>query len=244
MTSSAPASPADQLDGTSWVLAAFAGENGTMSPAVTAADAASLNFGADGVLNGSTGCNRIIGTYLQSGSSLTIELGPMTKMACDEAVTVQENAVISNMGKVAAFRSGNDLVLTTADGATLLTYSPGLSSLSDTSWQATGINNGKDAVVTSASTDKATATFAADGTMSGSGGCNTYTTSYTTTPPDVIELGPVAATAMACEDADVTQTEQDFFAALDNVTTYQIDGNTLTLRDADGAMQVVFGLVP
>ena len=40
------------------------------------------------------------------------------------------------------------------------------------------------------------------------------------------------------------ETEQMFFAALENVATYQLEGSTLTLRDAGGATQATFTLVP
>lgn len=235
------AAAAISLVGTSWTLASYAEKNGTQVPAVPAA--ATLSFGADGVLAGSTGCNRIVGTYVQADSNLTIELGPMTKMACPPDVTAQENAVVTNLARVASFTSGSSLVLATADGATLLTYSPGLTSLAGTSWQATGINNGKDALEANAATSGVTAVFGEDGQLTGSGGCNSYSGSYTTAGTDQITLGPIAATAKACEDADVTLVEQQYFAALGNVTTYQLDGDTLTLRDDSGAAQATFALV-
>ncbi len=229
------------LVGTSWTLASYAEKNGTQVPAVPAA--ATLSFGADGVLAGSTGCNRIAGTYVQADANLTIELGPMTKMACPPDVTAQENAVVANLARVASFTSGSSLVLATADGATLLTYSPGLTSLAGTSWQATGINNGKEAVVGTSATAGVTAIFGEDGQLTGSGGCNSYSGTYTTAGTDQITIGPIAATAKACEDAEVTQVEQEYFAALAAVTTYQVDGDTLTLRDASGATQATFTLV-
>jgi heat shock protein HslJ len=242
--SAAPTSSAIALAGTAWVLATYSEPNGTQAPAVTTGNVATLTFGADGALSGSTGCNRIVGAYKQDGADLSIQIGPMTKMACPPDVTAQETAVLANLAKVASFTSSTSLVLMTADGSSLLTYTPGLAGLAGTSWQATGVNNGKGGLVGTAATGKVTATFGEDGTVSGSGGCNTYSGSYTTTAPDQISFGAIAATAMACEDAEVTQTEQDYFAALANVTTYQIDGNTLTLRDASGAMQVVYALTP
>jgi heat shock protein HslJ len=44
---------------------------------------------------------------------------------------------------------------------------------------------------------------------------------------------------MACE-GDVQDTENQYAAALAKVTTYQLEGNQLTLRDADGATQVTY----
>jgi heat shock protein HslJ len=130
-----------------------------------------------------------------------------------------------------------------ADGSPVLTYAPGLSSLAGTSWQATGINNGREAVVSQAGTEKVTATFAEDGTISGSGGCNTYSGTFTTGEGGAITIGPVAATEMACPEPAM-QIEQTYFAALGNATTYELEGSTLTLRDANGATQVTFTLTP
>jgi len=147
--------------------------------------------------------------------------------------------VVAALPKVASFKSTESLVLLDAGGATLLTYAAGLTSLAGTSWQATGINNAKEAVVGLAGTEQVTAAFSADGTVSGSGGCNTYNAPYKTPAPGQITFGAVASTMKACPDP-VMQVEQQFFTALGKATNYQIDGNTLTLRDAGGAMQVVF----
>ena len=240
---SSAAAAATDLAGTSWTLDSYSGADGATVAAETTGSVASLAFGADGTFSGSTGCNRIAGTYTQDGSSLTFQAGPMTLMACDGPVAAQETAVVAALPKVASFTSGASLVLLSADGSALLTYSPGMTSLAGTSWQATGINNGKEAVVAQAGTELVTAVFGADGTLSGSGGCNTYSSSYTTTGTDQITIGPVAATAMACPEPAM-QIEQEYFAALGNVTTYQIDGNSLTLRDDAGAAQATFALVP
>ena len=46
---------------------------------------------------------------------------------------------------------------------------------------------------------------------------------------------------MACEK-EVQDTENQYFASLTKVTTYQLEGNQLTLRDAQGAVQGGFML--
>jgi heat shock protein HslJ len=163
----------------------------------------------------------------------------MTLKACTGAVAAQETAVVAALPKVASLTSAGSLILLDAGGATLLTYAPGLTELAGSSWQATGINNGKDAVVAQAGTEQVTATFNADGTVSGSGGCNTYNAPYTTPATGQITFGAVASTMKACPDA-VMLVEQDFFTALGKATNYEIDGTTLTLRDAGGATQVTF----
>ncbi len=232
-----------ELSGTSWNLTSYAGPDGGEVPAVESAGMASMTFAPDGSWSGSTGCNRMTGTYVQDGSALTIASGPMTLMGCDGPVAEQEQAIVAALPLVASFMAADSLVLISADGAELLTYAPGLAQLAGTSWQATGINNGKEAVVNAAGTENATLTFGTDGEVSGSGGCNNIMGSFTTTEPDGLSFGPLASTRMACAD-DVMQIETEYLAALANVTTYQIEADRLTLRDASGAMQVTFQQTP
>lgn len=241
-TGSEPVATA-QLAGTSWVLESYAGPDGAAVAATTSGDVGTLVFAADGSFAGSTGCNRMAGTYAQDGASLTMASGPMTLRACEGPVADQEAAIVAALPLVTSFTLEDTLVLQDADGATLLTYAAGLSSLAGTSWQATGINNGKEAVVSQVGTEKVTAVFGDDGTLSGTGGCNTYSGPYTTSGTDQITIGALAATEMACPEPAM-EIEQMYFGALGNVATYRIEGTTLTLRDADGATQASFTLVP
>lgn len=229
-----------ELGGTSWNLVSYAGADGTQVPAVSDPSMGTLTFLTGGQLAGSTGCNRFTGTYEQLGADLSISTGAMTEMACPGPVGEQETAVIAALAKVAtvAVASGN-LILKDAQGAELLTYAPGLAGLAGTSWTATGINNGKQAVVSDATTSAVTAQFGADEVLSGFAGCNNYTASWTTTPPDGLAIGQIGSQLRACEQ-DMMDTEHQYLAALAKVTTYQLEGNQLTLRDADGATQVTF----
>ena len=94
---------------------------------VAAAAVATLEFGADGTtLTGSTGCNQFSGTYTQSGSDLTIALGPVTLGRCtDPAATAQEAAILAHLPEVASFSADEQLVLRDSSDATLLTYDAG-----------------------------------------------------------------------------------------------------------------------
>jgi len=227
------------LAGSSWNLTAFADESGSLYPASTAPDQGTLTFNADGTFSGSTGCNRIAGTYTEDGGNLTMVPGPMTLKACSPDLTTQEQAVVAALPKVATFTANQTLELLSSDGIALLDYEPGTAGLAGTSWTATGINNGKQAVVSAAGVEQVTLVFGTDGTVSGVSACNNYTGSYTTTDPDGLTFGPLASTKKLCEDS-LNQIEQEYLAALANVTTYQLEGSTLTLRDASGATQVTF----
>ena len=229
---------AASLPGTTWVLATASALDGTELPAI---GTATLEFDADGTsLAGSTGCNRITGSYAQSGSDLTITLGPVTLAACAEpGLAEQEAAILAYLPEVASYEVDLQLTLTDSNDATVLTYDPGVSTLEGTSWTATGVNNGRDAVVSSAATESVTAAFDADGLVSGFAGCNTYTAGYETAGDDAISISEVATTRMACAD-DAMELEQQFVAALQNATAYSIAGDTLTLRDAGGSTQATF----
>ena len=242
-TSASPAdaasvtAPAD-LAGSKWMLESF-DASGTQTTASTEA-AGTLAFAEALAVAGSTGCNQFTGTYTQDGSSLTIKPGATTMKACIGDLGTQDTAVLANLAKVDSFtQTATALTLLDSSGATLLVYAPGLTSLAGTSWTATGINNGKNAVESNAQTETVTAEFGEDGRVTGSGGCNTYRATYTTTDPNALTFGPVISTKMACAD-EANAVEQQYFAALGAVTTYSIDGTTLTLRDADGSAQVVF----
>jgi heat shock protein HslJ len=229
-----------ELAGTNWSLISYAGADGTQFPAVAEPSVGTVTFLTDSELAGSTGCNRFTGTYEQSGADLSIATGAMTQMACPGLVADQETAVIAALGEVAtAAVSAGNLVLRDAQGAELLSYAPGLAGLEGTSWTATGINNGKEAVVADATTSAVTAQFGTDDVLSGFGGCTNYTSTWTSTQPDGLTIGPVAPQRIACEQ-NVVDTEQRYLAALAKVTTYQLEGNQLTLRDANGATQVTF----
>lgn len=233
---------APALAGSSWSLVSYASSAGDATDAVSGTDGAPLTFAADGSLAGSTGCNRFTGTYEQDGSSLSITLGAVTEMACEGELGAQEAAVLAALPQVASLDAASGLVLVSKGGDVLLTYGAGLSDLAGTSWQATGINNGAAAVVSDDTTGGATITFSEDGTASGTGGCNSFATTFTTTPDGQIDFSPIGATLMACEDEAVSATEQAYFLALDNSATFTIEGTTLNLRDADGATQVNFQL--
>src|SRR5688572_4750269 len=104
----APASlPPTDLAGTKWLLSSY-----------VAAAVAALDFGADGsTLSGTTGCNGFGGTYSQDGSTLSIELGPMTLVACtDDATTAQERAIVDGLPRVASFTASGQLALLDDNG--------------------------------------------------------------------------------------------------------------------------------
>lgn len=74
--------------------------------------------------------------------------------------------------------------------------------------------------------------------VTGSGGVNRLTGHFALSG-DELRFGPLATTRMAGPD-DAMQREAAFLAALERVTSYALDGRTLTLLAGD---QAIVGLV-
>ena len=137
------------------------------------------------------------------------------------------------------------LTLKDASGADLATFKPRQSkSLTGTTWVATGINNGKQAVVSVAAGTEVTAVFGADGTLSGKAGCNQYSAAYTVDGSKMTIQAPVSTWMFCGEPAGVMEQEQAYLAALTQVVTYNVDGDRLELRSADGALQADYTAKP
>ena len=80
--------------------------------------------------------------------------------------------------------------------------------------------------------------FAADASASGSTGCNRFGATYQV-DGDAIAIGGTEMTLVGCEHA-VAQQEDVFQRALFRAARYAIEGEVLTLSDADGGFVVSF----
>jgi heat shock protein HslJ len=162
----------------------------------------------------------------------------MTQMACtDPATTAQETAITTGLPKVTdSTLSGTTLTMQDSSGDALFTWTRGPSGIEGT-YTVTGINNGNQAVVSTEATSKASITFGPDGVVSGNTGCNSFSGSYTLDGSSLEINGDVAATMMACEDAS-QQVETQFLTALSEVASWERTGQTVTLRDHAGAIQI------
>jgi heat shock protein HslJ len=128
------------------------------------------------------------------------------------------------------------LELLTAEGAVLATFAAQSQSLAGTSWNVTGYNNGKQAVVSVLNGTSLTMAFAADGKVGGSAGCNRYSAAYTS-EGQKLNIGPAAATRMMCTKPEgVMEQEQQFLRALETVATARFEGDRLELRTAGGQL--------
>jgi heat shock protein HslJ len=221
------------LDGTSWTLSELPGRSLVAGSPVT------LRF-AEGRVSGSDGCNRYSGGYSSKGTSL--EVSPslaVTQMACEAGVMEQARVYVAALTGATSYRlAGDRLELLGSDGAALAALAAQSQTLAGTSWQATGINNGKQAVASVLNGSTVTMTFGADGIANGSAGCNRYSAHYEKDGAG-IKFAMARVTRMMCaEPAGVMEQEQQFLNALSSVATARVEGDRLELRTADGALAV------
>ena len=234
MTTTAPVT--DALAG-NWVLVSY---GDAMAPTeVPAGVTVTAKFDA-GQLSGNNGCNSYTGTYTVDGSNLTITPGASTMMACQEPQSTVEQAYMAALPLVTTFATAEGgLTLTYGDGQALV-YKAGPSGLTGTSWEVTGYNNGKEAVVGLAAGTTISLEFG-EGTVTGKA-CNSYNGPFTETGTTVT-IGPLATTMMACPEEGVMDQETAYLIALQAATEFSLDGGMLTLRDATGATQVTANAV-
>jgi heat shock protein HslJ len=107
------------LEGTSWDVNAYNnGKGGVVS--VIIGTEITADFGEDGRLTGSAGCNNYVAEYKTEGSNITISSAVgTTRMACpEEGVMEQENAFLTALTTADTYKiQGTNMEMRTADGA-------------------------------------------------------------------------------------------------------------------------------
>jgi putative lipoprotein len=78
-----------------------------------------------------------------------------------------------------------------------------------------------------------------EGNLEGKGFCNSYSAEYQVNG-DALTIAPIVATEMACEDVIFNILEREYLTTLNGATRYSVDGDTLQLFDANGAVIVLF----
>ena len=112
--------------------------------------------------------------------------------------------------------------------------------LKGVTWRATVYNNGRGAAVSLIDGSKITATFGADGALSGSAGCNRYRAAYVTQESAMIIQAPTTARKTCSRPDGVMRQESEYLKALPTAATYAIQGRQLELRTAKGALVALF----
>jgi heat shock protein HslJ len=115
------------LPGSSWTLAEYAGSQGDVIP-VLPETTITADFGDDGLLTGSAGCNGYSATYDVASKLVMIETIVMTEIYCmePEGLMDQETQYLSSLEQSAVYVIvGEAMGLLDEDGAVLAIYSSG-----------------------------------------------------------------------------------------------------------------------
>jgi heat shock protein HslJ len=227
------------IEGMTWLLTSQV-VDGAMTP-VPDGVTVSLTM-EDGAAGGSGGCNTYFATYEIDGFDVSFSGIGSTLMACEGAGGDVETAYLANLGLVATYQSGGiQMALKDSDGDFLLEFDLAPLPTIEGDWVAQGLNNGSEAVVSSETTSAITASFSADGQLTGNDGCNDYFTAYEL-DGDAITIAPeIGSTRMACLDDALAEQSQQYYAALVAATNWSVDAQgALELRDDGGALQVRF----
>ena len=225
----APA-PAAMFEGGDWRLTALPGQP---LPAADARNAPSARF-EGGRVHGFSGCNQFTGQYTVDRDKLTIGLLAGTMMACPEPAMSLDNAFRKAFaGTLQAGISGNRLTLTPAGGGKPLQFERAPKpTLEGVQWEATGYNNGRQAVVSPQIGTRLTVVFKGT-TVSGSSGCNTFHGPFRV-DGNALSIGPLATTRKLCSGEGVMAQEREFIAALESATSWDIVRGMLDVHRGDG----------
>ncbi len=244
--STTPAPSGDQsLTDATWRLVSL--NQGGVAVPVLADTTPEITFEADGRVVGSGGCNRFFGGYTLDGNKLTFEALSSTEMACEPEIMDQETAMLTLLGAVTNYERAEDVLLLNTDTGDTLVFerqaedTMGTNELTGTAWKLTTLvsaGTATSAIVNEGIGREAGLQFLPESRVAGSGGCNAIGAGFTL-DGNTISFGPVMSTMMACAE-DVMQQEFAFTQALEQIETFTIEGDTLTLSSADQQTQLIF----
>ena len=216
-------------DAGTWVLIGY---GDALNPTVVEPGTyVTINFSTAGdQVTGSGGCNNYNTTYTADDNyNLTIN-GPIasTLSACETGME-QEGLFLGALEKVSNYNLTDDgrLLLDYDSGAVYdeqLTFVQG-TPFTGTLWVLTAYGDPDNLTPTQTGV-MSTAVFSADGTITGSGGCNQYSAGYNV-QENTIGISLPVSTAMACEFG--TEQEQAFFSALQTAVSYRLGLDALDI---------------
>jgi heat shock protein HslJ len=179
---------------------------------------------ADGILNGSAGCNQYRSQYQTRHRRVTISPATTTRKSCPPAIIEQEQAFLNALLTTRTYRLNDQGQLLirykTEAGPQVLTFNPAPVALplENTAWTVVAWSDQPDFPIANTTL---TLRFADAGNAGGSSGCNSFGANYTTTGNTLtVKVG--VSTLRVCLVA-IDQQEKAYFAALGAVNSYQIN---------------------
>jgi heat shock protein HslJ len=228
----APDPAAATLEGPVWRLVQLRGHDALTN--AESPNAVTVRF-EGGRLQGFGGCNQLVGSYSIDRDRVTVGQLAGTMMACPQPEMAVETALKDALAGALRFRvvEGRLTLASDSDADPRLVFEAAPPArLEGITWEVTGFNNGRHAVVGPLTGTSLTVSFQ-DGSVVGHSGCNSFRASYTR-EGNRLSVGATAATRKACAAKGVMEQEREFLAALESTTTWALDRSLLDLHRADG----------
>jgi heat shock protein HslJ len=228
------------LDGGRWQLTSYRGADGNPVTPIDG-DRPTIRFRSGRIITGSGGCNTFTAAYTYDAGRLTVSHAAVSSGTCPDAAMDQETAYLAALHHVASFAlNENVLSLDDGRGVSLLTFErEPPKAVTGTDWHMTAYDDGKGGFPAALPGIAVTATFAADGTLRGWGGCNEYRGKYTQTG-DTLQIGPlILLTKKACAP-EARDQERAFLSVLRSATRAEGPTGQLLLTRAGDARVASF----
>ena len=222
-----------ELEAQEWVL-------DPSDSSVELPDGASATLNVDGeTTNGVGPCNSYAGPFVLDGDS--VEIGPLagTLIACEQDLMDAQDAFISALEAADSVEITDDrLVLTGPDDVRLAFDALDRYQALVGDWDVVNLATA-DAVTGPVDGTEPTVSFADDGTVSATTGCNDGS-GEGQLEGHALTSGPLAATFRTCDSPEgVMDQEAALFQALEDTAQMSVAGDTLTLLRADGTITLV-----
>ena len=204
-----------------------------------------VQFDNQGRVTGYDGCNSFNSSYTLDGLKISINPNMVsTRKACSGEIMNQADTFTKLLIASTEYKLGDGVMVLVQGEKEGLSFLGVTNSLAKTSWDVTGYNNGKEAVVGPITGTNPTIIFGDDGTISGNAGCNTFSGTYSL-KGESISIGTLATTQRECiEPEGITEQESSFLTYLQKADTWLIQGDMLYLRTAEDSLAVVLKVVP
>ncbi|MBK1640645.1 hypothetical protein CKO12_01870 [Chromatium okenii] len=243
---SAPAMAlAATFEGQSWQLVGYQTATGFLAADPTTPT--QFQFSA-GQFASTGGCYPLAGTYVVTATGLTVGTRPTTPAACAASLLQQHTAITADLAAVTrAHQVGTQLEFLDDAGQLRLrlqALQPASPLLGQT-WLLEFYHHPKQGPVLLLERTTIDLEFHPSGTLTGSNGCNQYMSGYTVSDQQ-LQLGPLATKRPTCSSVKdvalkaLTAQAAAYAAALASVASYQVEGQQLTLRTADGKVAARF----
>lgn len=237
---------ATDLVGPRWLLASYSTEESGSVHAIAQVETWII-LEQDGSFRANTGVNDLTGTWSGDDESVAFNPGETTDRAAAEEIMKQERVFLDGLAASTGYilaGSGREraLSLREGDGRELLVFDASTAiPLAASQWVCTGYDGGNGSLLRPVTGTEMTIVFGDDGSLTGSAGCNDYSTTFDAGETALTIQPDIQLTTRACP-ADVAEQEQTYVAVLARAFSYSIVGTRLEIRDAQGMRIAAFEL--